>query len=562
MSSVVADAAAPFRDAADETGLAFRHENGMTGERYILEIMGPGSALLDYDHDGDLDVFLVQGRSLRRSTDDSAPDSPTHRLFRNDTTRDAAGRPTLRFTDVSEEAGVAFADYGMGAVAGDYDRDGNVDLYLTCYGRDRLLRNTGAGRFEDVTEHAGLIAEPAWSTSASWADYDGDGHLDLFVCQYLEWTLDTHVPCRSPWGALGYCGPQSFPPSRSRLYRNQGDGTFANVSEASQVRSQAGAALGVLAVDLTDDGWLDYFVANDAMPNHLWVNQRDGTFHEEALVRGCAVNSDGMSEGNMGLIAADFFNQGRCDLFITHVKSEHATFYQNLGDGLFVDITASLGLDAPTRAYTGFGTGAVDYDNDGDLDIFLTNGGIQIDPEQERAGIAVPLRQPSLLFENVGESRPEFVPLRGFAFLKVEDVGRGAAFGDLDNDGDVDIVVNNNHGPARLLRNEVGQNAHWLGLRLLEGSPGAECDALGAVAELVRAGRPTLSRRCTTDGSYLSGSDARIVFGLGETTETGIVRVRWADGSKESWENLPCDGYHELRKGRGKAEQGSTGGIR
>lgn len=255
----------------------------------------------------------------------------------------------------------------------------------------------------------------------------------------------------------------------------------------------------------------------------------------------------------MGVIAADFFHQGRCDLFITHLKSEHATFYQNLGDGLFTDITASLGLDAATRPFTGFGTGALDYDNDGALDIFLTNGDVQIDPEQERAGVSPPLRQRCLLFRNHGASQPEFVPLTGYDFLDVEAVGRGAAFGDLDNDGDVDIVVNNNHGPVRLLINEVGQQRHWVGLRIVDGPEGREFDVLGATVHLERSGRPTHSRRCATDGSYLSSSDPRIVFGLGDSSDTGIVRVRWPDGSEDVWEHLPADRYHTLWKAQAAA---------
>ena len=541
----------PLCDAAESTGLVFQHENGMFGQRYILEIMGPGSAMLDYDRDGDLDIFLVQGRSLAPAATSTAALSPGHRLFRNDVTTNAEGKPLLKFTDVTDAAGLTFSDYGMGAIAGDYNNDGNTDLYVTCYGHDRLLQNTGQQTFEDVTESAGLLADPAWSTSASWVDIDRDGQLDLFVCQYLEWTPETHVPCKSPWGGQGYCGPKSLPPSRSRLYRNAGDGKFVNVSQTSQISSKAGAALGVVGADINGDGWADLFVANDAMPNYLWINQHDGTFYEEALIRGCAVNGEGGSEGNMGIVAADFFYHGGIDLFITHLKSEHATFYQNLGEGYFADMTASLGLDATTRPYTGFGTGALDFDNDGARDIFIANGGVQIDPDQERAGIAVPLRQRSLLFRNHGKHQPEFAPITGCACLDAEETGRGAAFGDLDNDGDTDILVNNNHGPARLLLNDVGQLNHWLGVRLTDGPEGAEYIVSGAIAELDRTDEPKLTCRSATDGSYLSSSDPRLIFGLGDSTETGVVRIRWPDGLEEIWENLNCDQYHELRKGTG-----------
>jgi enediyne biosynthesis protein E4 len=541
-------AVSPFRDVAEEAGLIFRHENGMIGKRYILEIIGSGSALLDYDRDGDLDLFLVQGRSLDR--DPNAPDAeqPVHRLFRNDSFPADGGPPLLQFTDVTEEAGLSFSDYGMGAIAGDYDRDGNMDLYLTCYGHDRLLRNNGQKRFVDVTESAGLKAASAWSTSASWADFDRDGHLDLFVCQYLDWTFETHVSCPVPWGGVGYCGPQTFPPSRSRLYRNQGDGTFRDVSQSSRIAEERGAALGVVGADIDDDGWIDFFVANDAMPNHLWINRHDGTFAEEARSRGCALSAEGMPEGNMGIIAADFFNQGRTDLFITHLKGEPAVFFRNQGDGQFTDVTADLGLDAPTRTSTGFGTGAIDYDNDGALDIFAANGGVQVEFAQEKKGIPLPLRQRSLLFHNRGRLEPVFEMIVGFPFLELAEVGRGVAFGDLDNDGDTDMIVNNNHGPVRLLRNEVGQQKHWLGLSLVAGPPGAEFHAIGAVARLERPGWPMSTRRCATDGSYLASSDPRLLFGLGDSPDTGKVRVRWPDGSEHVWENLPCDRYHLLHQ--------------
>ncbi|MFO0428814.1 MAG: CRTAC1 family protein [Planctomyces sp.] len=560
----------PFREAAEAAGLTFRHQNGMIGKRYILEIMAPGGALFDYDNDGDLDVFLVQGKSL--APESAASDSPPvsspefrHRLYRNDLSSATVGSDPassqggLRFTDVTEAAGIAFSDYGMGAIAADYDGDGNIDLYVTCYGQDRLLHNNGDQTFSDVTEAAGLNAPPAWNTSATWVDYDRDGRLDLFVCQYLEWTFDKHVPCQSPWGGLGYCGPKSFAPSRSRLYHNEGSGRFRDVSESSGVSSLAGSALGVIGTDLNEDGWPDLFVANDAMPNHLWINQQDGTFKDEAFIRGCAVNAEGQSEGNMGLIAADFHHSGRMDIFITHLKSEHATFYQNLGGGQFADVTASLGLDAATRPFTGFGTGAVDYDNNGLLDIFITNGGVQIDVNQEKEGIPVPLRQRCLLFRNNGQENPDFAPITGCAAIDAEDVGRGASFGDLDNDGDTDIVVNNNHGPVKLFLNDVGQKKHWLGIRLLQaGESGRPVDASGAIAVLERPGQRAMARRCAVDGSYLSSSDPRLLFGLGDSESTGTLRIRWPDGREEVHENLAADRYHVLQQ---KGTETSPGGT-
>src|SRR5688572_13214137 len=339
-ASTVGTSNAPFRDAAKETGLVFEHFNGMTGKRYMPEMMGPGAALFDYDNDGDLDVFLVQGNSFGAGVKPDAA-AGTHRLFRNDLQR------VPKFTDVTKEAGVGFADYGMGVIAGDFDADGWVDLFVTNYGRNRMLRNDGGGAFSDVSDGSGVAGgADIWNTSAAWIDYDRDGRLDLFVCHYLLWNFKVHKQCVSRAGNPDYCGPRSFNPARSALYRNLGDGRFEDVSLKSRISTKAGAALGILTADLSGDGWPDFFVANDGMANHLWINRKDGTFAEEAMTRGAALNSDGAPEANMGLIAADFSNHGLFDVFITHLKNERSTFYRNHGDGQFEDVTASLGLDS------------------------------------------------------------------------------------------------------------------------------------------------------------------------------------------------------------------------
>lgn len=543
---------APFVDGAADTGLVFHHENGMTGARYMVEVVGSGCALLDYDRDGDLDLFLVQGGPLGpdAGTEVSATKKPSHRLFRNDLKPTPSGDARLTFTDVSEAAGLAdFRDYGMGAAAGDYDGDGWVDLLITAFGNYRLLRNTRQGTFSDETSAAGLMDEPGWSTSAAWVDYDRDGDLDLFVCHYLLWNYALHQTCRSPGGKADYCGPTSFALARSRLYQNLGGGKFANVSVDTRIGTKAGAALGVVSADWDENGWPDLLVANDGMSNHLWLNQGNGRFLEQATERGCAVNAQGKAEANMGVIAADFHNAGRCDLLITHLANEHATFYRNLGAGQFADVTAAVGIDAPTRPYTGFGTGAIDFDNDGWLDLFITNGAVRIDDQQLLAGVKLPLRQRSLLLRHRGGAGARFESVRTGAFLQVEEVGRGAAFGDLDNDGDLDIVVCNNAGPVRLLLNQVGNRKHWLGLRLLTGPPEARVDALGASARLEREAGTPLWRRVAVDGSYLSSSDPRLLFGLGDTARVARVVVRWPDGQEETWPGLAVDRYHELVRG-------------
>jgi enediyne biosynthesis protein E4 len=542
---------APFRDVADEAGVHFRHVNGMSGKFYMPEIVGAGVALFDYNNDGKLDIFLVQGGPLGPDEKPDPARRPRHRLFRNDTETLPNGERVLKFTDVTDEAGLNFADYGMGVAAADFDGDGFIDLYITCFGRNRLLHNNGNGTFTDVTEKAG-VGCAGWSTSAAWIDFDHDGRPDLFVCQYLEWTYNNHQVCRTLSGGKDYCGPISFPPARSRLFHNLGNGRFEDVSLASGIQAKAGAALGVVVADLNEDGWPDIFVANDGMPNFLWINQRDGTFKEEATPSGCALNRDGRTEANMGVALADFTNSGRDDLFITHLTGEKSTYYRNLGKGLFVDETARCGLDAPTRPFTGFGTAALDYDNDGLLDIFSTNGEVRLIDKQVRAGVELPLRQRCQLFHNLGGKQLRFEEIRQGQSLRVEEVGRGVAFGDLNNDGAVDIVVTNNNGPARLLLNQAAQGRHWLGLRLVDGPPGRRRDVLGAVATVERPGQSPLRRRCATDGSYCSSSDPRVLFGLGESTEASRVRVQWPDGLVEQFQELPIDRYHELVRGSGR----------
>jgi hypothetical protein len=547
-----------LHDAAAEAGLVFQHLNGMTGQRYMVEMIGPGVALLDFDRDGDLDVFLVQGRNLGADAAPDDPGQPRHRLFRNDwigpESEASSGAPQrLKFTDVSEPAKLTFSDYGMGAAAADYDGDGWTDLFVTTFGTNRLLRNTGRGTFDDVTAAAGLLTERAWHTSASWVDFDQDGRLDLFVCRYLLWDYSTHKVCKSPAGEVDYCSPNAFEPARSLLYRNLGEGRFEDVSRPSKIGTQRGAALGVIAVDVDADGWVDLFVANDGMANHLWMNQRDGTFREEAALRGCAVNAMGKAEANMGLIAADFRNVGRPDLFITHLRHEHSTYYENLGEGQFADVTTRARIDASTRQFTGFGTVPLDFDNDGWLDIFSTNGEVKVIDTQLAAGIPLPMRQKCLLLRNAGQVPVRFDPMKTGQSLEMEEVGRGLAAGDLDNDGDLDLVVANAAGPTRLLVNDVGHQRNWLGLWLREGTAQSPRDALRAVVRVDRLDGTSLYRRCAADGSYLASSDPRVQFGLGNDAAVRRVVVTWPDQYREEFPPPQINRYNELWRGTGQA---------
>jgi len=565
LGAAVATSVPPFLDATEATGLDFVHFNGMTGEYFFPEIMGSGGALLDYDGDGDLDLYLVQGRLFRPdgSLEDALlpprhPTPLTDRLYRNDLTVLPDGGRRLRFTDVTGASGLAGPDgadgFGMGVAVGDYDNDGDPDLYVTNHGPNQLWRNDGDGTFTDVTETAGTW-DPRWSVPAAFVDYDRDGRLDLFVGNYVDAQVGNHKLCHTAAALPTYCSPSLFAPLPDRLYRNLGDGTFRDVTAAVGLDQAYGPALGTVAADFDGDGWLDLYVANDGQPNQLWINRRGEGFRDDALLSGSGVDAEGKPQASMGVDAADFDGDGDLDLFMTHLDRETNTLYVNDGTGLFVDRTVQMGLAQPSKRFTGFGTSWFDYDNDGDLDLLVVNGEVDVIDGQYRAGETVPYAQPNQLFENVGDGRYREVTPEAGAPFEISEVSRGALFGDLDNDGDLDVVVTNNAGPARVLLNQVGQDRPWLGLRLLTGDPGR--DALGARVELVRKGAPTLVRRVRTDGSYASANDPRVLFGLGDESSLRehpieTVRVHWPGGRAEELRDLEPGRYNLLREGAGR----------
>ena len=543
-----------FVDAAQRTGLDFIHFNGMTGELYYNEMMGGGVALLDYDNDGDLDVYLTQGHMQGRGKTNTdamipVPDAEPliDRLYRNDLEVGPDGTRMLRFSDVTEESGIRSGGYGMGAATGDYDNDGWVDLYVTNFGSNLLLRNRGDGTFEDVTAASGTD-DRHWTIGATFLDFDRDGWLDLFAGNYLEFSIASHTPCPLPSGALTYCGPGAYLPEPDTLFRNLGNGVFDDVSIRSGIRSEFGASMGVVAADFNGDSWIDFFVTNDGMPNQLWINQHNGRFTDEAMLAGVSVNRDGQPEASMGVDAGDFDADGDADLFLTHLIQETNTVYTNDGIGLFEDVSFSSGLGQPSLPFTSFGIAWFDYDNDSWLDVLTVSGAVVALEPLLRAGDEYPLDQTNQLFHNLGGGRfEETTSLAGEVF-QWSEVSRGAAFGDLDNDGDTDVVVTNSNGPVRLLVNQVGQDRPWLGLRVMDQGR----DAVGAQVVVTRTAGPPLWRRVHTDGSYASASDPRVLIGLGEVTTLDRIEVRWPDGAREEWTDLELGRYTPLERGEGQ----------
>ena len=540
-----------FHDAAAELGLEFRHFNGMTGEFLFPEMTGQGGAFFDYDDDGDLDVYLVQGGLLspgKTLADAIAPPPagtpPGDRLFRNDLGAGPGGAP--RFVDVTARSGLAANGYGMGVATGDVDNDGWVDLYVTNYGANELWINRGDGTFVEETEVRG-VADSSWSTSAAFADLDADGWLDLYVVNYVDFDVVRNPTCYATSTRRDYCGPSAFPPLSDRLFLNRGDGRFAEATSQRLASYRSGPGLGVAAADFDGDGRMDLFVANDGAENQLWRQRADGTFADDSLFAGVAVNRQGRPEASMGVAVGDFDLDGDFDLFLTHLMGETNTLYLNDG-GLFEDRTLESGLAAPSSPYTAFGTLPVDFDNDGDEDLLAVNGAVRILEAQAAAGDPYPLKQPNQLFENRGGRFVEVGPMAGPSFA-IPEVSRGAAAGDVDNDGDVDVLLLNNNGPARLLLNHATSPSpspspspsRWTGwdVRSPSGRP-----AIGARVVTRPAAGPALHRRVATDGSYCAANDPRTLAGLGSSDNVHEVDVIWPDGKTTRFLQPPTASYY------------------
>jgi len=543
----------PFEDVAKQTGLDFWQFSGATGDFLMPELMGSGAALIDYDNDGDMDVFLIQGTPTYPQGMPLVPIpagwKPGNRLFRNNLRE--TGK--LSFTDVTESSGLGLADRGNGVAAGDYDNDGYVDLYVTNYGHNVLYHNNGNGTFTDVTATAG-VASSGWSSSAAFVDYDKDGLLDLVVVHYLEYY---RRPCYTPQGSPNYCGPQAFKGTVTEVYHNLGQGRFKNVTDEVGLDGKSGPGLGILTGTFGTSGYPDFLVADDGAANHLWINQRrspqskesDRVFREEGLSRGLAYASDGKPRAGMGIASGDLFGDGGQALVITNIPTEAFTVFQRQPNGDFMDITEQSGLARISLPYTGFGVGLIDMENRGLLDLFTANGAVNV--VMERAGDKFPYREKKLLLKNMGKGKA-FVDITASAgpVFQIPEVSRAAVFGDVNNDGGVDILVTNNNGPARLLLNTVRNRGHWL-LVHLEGTK-TNRSAYGSVVELVRIDGTSVKAWVRGDGSYLAANDPRVHFGLGAAKAVDRVQVYWLAGECESWKQTGVDTIMNLKEGTGQ----------
>ena len=541
--------AAWFEEIGTRAGIDFVHTSGHKTKHLLPEIMGGGAALFDMDNDGFLDLYLVQSGALSEDREGlvASPidQSGGNRLYRN--------RGDGTFEDVTVQSGAGVRGYGMGVTAGDFDNDGFTDLYVTNLGPNVLLKNDGHGHFIDVTAKAGVSGRPhspvigseSWSTSAAFVDYDGDGALDLFVAHYLNWRPSAEVECFSLTGVPDYCSPASYDlPSAATLYHNNGNGTFTNVSAQAGILAAVGNGLGVVAGDFDGDGRIDIFVANDRTPNQLWANQGGGRFQNVALTTGTAVDQDGAPKSGMGADAADVDDDGDLDLLIVNLDGESDSFFRNRGT-FFSDDTSSVGLRTTSRPFTRFGAGFVDFNNDGYLDLYEANGRVGLQSERYSSD---PYAEPSLLFRGLAGPRFEEVTPRGATSAPLIATSRAAAFGDIDNDGGVDIVVVNRDGRAYVLHNVVQARGHWVMMRVLD-EHGR--DALGAEVTLKVGGR-SIRRDVRAAYSYLASNDPRVHVGLGQDTTAHNVTVRWPDGTRESFGDIPADRIAIVRRGTGK----------
>jgi len=528
-----------FSDVTDSAGITFRH-NSAPEKKYIVESIGGGVALFDYDNDGCMDIYFTNALTVDTANDPRASRSA---LYHNNCDG--------TFADVTEKSGLGYPGWANGVVAADFDGDGFEDLYVTCLGHNHLYRNNGNGTFADITERAG-VDDPRWSTGAAVADYDKDGALDLFVSNYVDINL-SKLPefgktkfCQYR-GVPVQCGPKGLPGAGDSLFHNNGDGTFTNVTKKAGVSDPEGRyGLGAIWTDVDGDGWLDLFVANDATGNYLYHNNKDGTFTEIGLQAGVSLDDDGVPLGSMGVTVGDYLHTGQFGIFITNFSGEHATLYRHDKPLLFTDVSYASKVAPVSTPYVGWGAGFFDYDNDGWPDILAVNGHVY--PQMENASVGTTYRQRMLLFHNQHDGTFAEVAAESGAALITPRASRGLAFGDLDNDGFIDVVVNNLDGKPTILKNDGASHNNWITIKLVAG--GKNRDAIGARVKVV-SGELTQWDEVHAGGSYLSSNDPRLHYGLQKKTKVDLIEVHWPDGKLESVANVPANNFLVIEEGKG-----------
>ena len=521
-----------FKDVATEAGLTLMNVSGEGTNDYILEANGNGAAFFDYDNDGDLDVLVTNGSTLKHFKDGG---DPVAALYENN---------SGVFRNRTAEAGLRTRGWAFGVCVADYDNDGYSDFYVTAYGPNLLFRNNGDGTFEERASAAG-VADPHWGTNCAFGDYDRDGDVDLYVANYVAFDATSRPRDCLYMGTLKvFCGPTGLTGEADVLYSNNGNGTFSDVTLKAGVKEPNYYGFGVVFSDFDNDGWPDIYVANDSVPNLLFRNNRDGTFEEMGLISGTSLNLFGKAQAGMGVAVGDYDANGLFDIYVTNFSEDTNTLYRNLGKLIFSDVTAESGASSASRPNVGWGTGFADFDNDGWLDLFVANGHVYPDADQLK-GVSRYL-QPKELYRNLGNGRFAEISSRVAGDLSIPRPSRGVAFGDYDNDGDIDVLVVNANSRPSLYRNDGGNRKSWIGFRLIGAT--SNHDAIGARVEIEAGGRTQIGE-VRSGGSYLSHNDMRVHFGVGSAQRVDRIRIRWPNGTTETLEGMNTGRYFTIREG-------------